>query len=89
MERQIVSRKELEKSITDELQRRSGVDDFSVEDQRPAEIDQRQEVGHWEADLLIFKRINGKGWNSIDKCDSVGFAEAYSLRYCARAMPSP
>jgi len=28
--------------------------------QRPAEIDQRQEVGHWEADLLIFKRINGK-----------------------------
>jgi IS30 family transposase len=28
--------------------------------QRPANIDQRQEVGHWEADLLIFKRANGK-----------------------------
>jgi IS30 family transposase len=28
--------------------------------QRPAEIDQRQEVGHWEADLLIFKHANGK-----------------------------
>jgi IS30 family transposase len=28
--------------------------------QRPAGIDQRQEVGHWEADLLIFKRANGK-----------------------------
>jgi IS30 family transposase len=28
--------------------------------QRPAEIDQRQEIGHWEADLLIFRRVNGK-----------------------------
>ena len=28
--------------------------------QRPAGIGQRQEIGHWEADLLIFKRANGK-----------------------------
>jgi IS30 family transposase len=28
--------------------------------QRPAEIGQRREIGHWEADLLIFKRANGK-----------------------------
>jgi IS30 family transposase len=28
--------------------------------QRPAETHQRQEAGHWEADLLIFRRANGK-----------------------------
>jgi IS30 family transposase len=29
-------------------------------DQRPATIDRRQEIGHWEADLLIFRRAHGK-----------------------------
>jgi transposase, IS30 family len=28
--------------------------------QRPAEIDRRQEIGHWEADLLVFRRVHGK-----------------------------
>jgi transposase, IS30 family len=28
--------------------------------QRPAEIGQRREIGHWEADLLIFKRAHGQ-----------------------------
>jgi IS30 family transposase len=28
--------------------------------QRPAEIGRRQEIGHWEADLLIFQRTHGK-----------------------------
>ena len=28
--------------------------------QRPAEIGERQEIGHWEADLLIFRRAHGK-----------------------------
>jgi IS30 family transposase len=28
--------------------------------QRPAEIGQRQEIGHWEADLLIFRQAHGR-----------------------------
>jgi transposase, IS30 family len=28
--------------------------------QRPAEIGRRQEIGHWEADLLIFRRAHGQ-----------------------------
>jgi IS30 family transposase len=28
--------------------------------QRPIEIDRRREIGHWEADLLIFKRAHGQ-----------------------------
>jgi IS30 family transposase len=28
--------------------------------QRPAEIGERRELGHWEADLLVFRRAHGK-----------------------------
>lgn len=28
--------------------------------QRPAEIGRRQEIGHWEGDLLVFRRTHGK-----------------------------
>ncbi len=39
--------------------------------QRPAEIRERQAIGHWEADLLIFRRVHGNAnLTSLVECRS-------------------
>lgn len=36
-----------------------GIPEYLLIQNRPDHIDERQEIGHWEADLMIFERVHG------------------------------